>query len=395
MEEGIPFYRSKEIIEKAHGKEISLKFFISKEKFQKIREKYGAPNKGDLLISSVGARSGIPYLVKLEAPFYFKDGNLIWFRNFDDGLNSKYLYYYLNSNQGQGNIKSVMIGAAQPALTISGIKNLNLEILDVVTQQKIATFLSNYDDLIENNEKRIKILENIAKLIYEEWFVRFKFPGHEKVKMVDSETEFGLIPEGWKIRKVEDLLVRIKEKYDEKIHQNLPLLDLSRIPRKSFLLADYTNSGFLTTSRFIFNEDDILFGSIRPYFHKVVFTHGSGITNSSVFILRPKKKIYFTYSLIYLFDEETIRWTTTNSQGTKMPVIDWKVLEKKEILMPSKEILENYNKKVNSLFNIIKNLSKKNQNLRKTRDLLLPKLISGEIDVSGLDIQLNQEVVNI
>lgn len=385
--EGIPFYRSKEIIEKSQNKEISIRLFISRDKFQRISKEYGVPTKGDLLISSVGARSGIPYIVKDELPFYFKDGNLIWFRNFDSELNSIYLCYYFNSHLGQGNLKSIMIGAAQPALTISGIKSLNLDVPNIKTQQKTATILSNYDTLIENNEKRIKLLENMAKLIYEEWFIKLRFPGHEKVKMINSGIEFGEIPNGWEVRKIEDLLERIKNKYNEEIHRNLPLLDLSRIPKRSFLLTDYTNSDFLTTSRFIFDEDNILFGSIRPYFHKVVFTHGSGISNSSVFILKPKKKIYFIYSLMNLFDEKTIKWATTNSQGTKMPVIDWKVLEKKEILLPPDSILEKYNRVAIPFINMIKKLSFKNQNLRKTRNLLLPKLISGKIDVSELEIQ--------
>jgi type I restriction enzyme S subunit len=97
---------------------------------------------------------------------------------------------------------------------------------------------------------------------------------------------------------------------------------------------------------------------------------------------------------MHLFDDETIKWATTNSQGTKMPVIDWKVLEKKEILLPTDSLLENYRIVTSSILNLIKKISFKNQNLHKTRDFLLPKLISGEVDVSNLDIKISEEVAN-
>src|SRR4030095_9006190 len=90
---GVPFYRSKEIIEKANGVEISSELFITKEKYFEIKKRFGSPNDGDLLIAAVGERAGIPYCVKNDGDFYFKDGNLIWFKDFNKEIDSKYLYY--------------------------------------------------------------------------------------------------------------------------------------------------------------------------------------------------------------------------------------------------------------------------------------------------------------
>ncbi|MFM6267758.1 MAG: restriction endonuclease subunit S, partial [Dolichospermum sp.] len=124
--EGVPFYRSKEIIEKAFGIPITESYFISDDRFNEIKNKYGSPKDGEILISSVGVRSGIPYLIKKDdGEFYFKDGNLIWLKEFCKDLDSQYLLYWLQSSVGQNSLMSMMIGSAQPALTIIGVSELS------------------------------------------------------------------------------------------------------------------------------------------------------------------------------------------------------------------------------------------------------------------------------
>ncbi|BCV20621.1 restriction endonuclease subunit S [Moorella sp. Hama-1] len=204
--EGVPFYRGKEIVEKHLGKlDVSTELFIDRAKFEQIRVKFGAPKAGDLLLTSVGTL-GIPYVVRKGEEFYFKDGNLTWFRNFRN-LDSLFLYYWLMSPQGREQLKKCMIGSSQPAYTITLLKEMEICLPDFPIQHKIAAILSAYDDLIENNNRRIKILEEMAQLIYREWFVKLRFPGHEKVRMVDSE--LGPIPEGWFISNIEDICERI------------------------------------------------------------------------------------------------------------------------------------------------------------------------------------------
>jgi type I restriction enzyme S subunit len=242
-------------------------------------------------------------------------------------------------------------------------------------QQKIASILSAYDDLIEVNNKRIKILEEMAQLIYKEWFVNFKFPGYEKVKIKNG------LPEGWEVKKIGEIVDSIKQKYIDEKNEGLPLLDLGRIPRKSLSISEYGLSNEIKTARKIFDEDDILFGNIRVYFHKVIFGMKKGITNSSVFVLRAKNKKYQNFFLNYFFSEDIISWASQNSGGTKMPVIGWEVLKKKKIILPEEGIIKEYNNRTNWMLVLIKNLNLQNENLRKTRDLLLPKLMSGEIEV--------------
>lgn len=338
-----------------------------------------------IILGRVGAYCGAVFYEKKK---FWPSDNTIVVTSKKPG-NNMFFYYVLKNYP----IRSFAGGAAQPLITHSLLKKFQMRLPNEdIERKKIGALLSNYDYLIDNNSRRIQLLESIAKLIYDEWFVKFKFPGHEKIQMTDSGTEFGEIPDGWIVINLQNCVEKINIKYKENEHNQLSLLDLSRIPRKSLMITEYGPNNFLQTSRCIFNEYDILFGSIRPYFHKVVFAHTKGITNSSVFVLRPKEG-YFEYILMNLFDDKTINWATTNSQGTKMPVIAWDVLKKKNILHPTKNILDEYKELVKPLFLLIKELSMECINLSTTRDLLLPKLMSGELDVSELDIKIAEAII--
>ncbi len=119
-------------------------------------------------------------------------------------FDKQFLLYYLRSEFGQAEISSKIVGTSQPKLALFRIKEIKVPRFSTLHQQKIARILSAYDNLIENNLRRIKILEEMAKTIYDEWFVKFRFPGHEKVKMVESE--LGLIPEGWNVERLSDIV---------------------------------------------------------------------------------------------------------------------------------------------------------------------------------------------
>ena len=202
VSEGVPFYRGKEITEKYKGNlDVSTELFITEEKFCEIERKFGAPRDGDLLLTSVGTL-GSPYVVKQGERFYFKDGNLTWFRNFSE-LDSKFLYHWLVSPQGKAELQKCTIGSSQSAFTIVLLKGMEIELPSLSTQRRIANILSAYDELIENNQRRIRILEDMARSLYREWFVHFRYPGHESVPLVASP--LGQIPQEWDVKKLKDV----------------------------------------------------------------------------------------------------------------------------------------------------------------------------------------------
>ena len=146
---GIPFFRGKEIIELYNNKEVSTELFISNEKYISIKEKYGVPNEGDILLSSVGTL-GVPYLVNDEK-FYFKDGNLTWFKDFDSKLNNKFLYWWLQSPMAKYQINNKCIGSTQKALPIKTLEKFEIDIPSLKEQNQIVSILENISNKIKLN----------------------------------------------------------------------------------------------------------------------------------------------------------------------------------------------------------------------------------------------------
>lgn len=162
-EEGIPFYRGKEIIEKSKGNDISTEIYIDYNKYREIKEKFGSPQKGDILLTSVGT-IGIPYLVKDEE-FYFKDGNLTWFKDFKANGYNLYLYYWIKFGEGKNNIDKVTIGSTQKALTISALKGMKIVIPSKKDIKKFGKYMSSVIERYEKNIAESNTLKNIRDVL--------------------------------------------------------------------------------------------------------------------------------------------------------------------------------------------------------------------------------------
>ncbi|MEW6418672.1 MAG: restriction endonuclease subunit S [Nitrospirota bacterium] len=178
---------------------------ISEEEFSKLVKQNCKPEVGDVLIAKDGA-SALDTVCLIKRPInVVLLSSVAILRPNPDKVLPSYLHFYLDAEPTRTYMKNAFTtGAAMPRVILKDFKKIKVLLPSIELQNKIASILSAYDDLIENNLKRIKILEEMAQMIYREWFVNFRFPGHEKVKMVKSE--LGMIPEGWKIRKVGDIL---------------------------------------------------------------------------------------------------------------------------------------------------------------------------------------------
>ena len=252
-------------------------------------------------------------------------------------------------------------------------------------QHKIATILCAYDDLIENNTRRIKILEEMAQAIYREWFVHFRFPGHEKAKMIDSQQ--GRVPEGWLAAKLGDVAEEVRRSvHPSRVDPDTPYFGLEHLPRKSIALSEWGVAGKLQSTKLAFEKGEILFGKIRPYFHKVGVAPVRGICSSDTIVIRPKEPQFFGFVLACVSSEAFVDHAAKTSQGTKMPRANWEVLVKYPLLIPPVPLLLPFNEQMRQSVDLMHNLIFCNRNLRQTRDLLLPRLISGEVDVSELEI---------
>jgi type I restriction enzyme S subunit len=375
-ESGVPFYRGKEIIEKHNGAlRVSTDLFISEERFSEVCAKNGAPSAGDLLLTSVGTL-GIPYVVQPGERFYFKDGNLTWFRNFE-GLTSDYLYYWLLSPSGKAELKRCTIGSSQPAFTIVLLKDIEIALPPLPVQRRIASILSAYDDLIENNTRRIEILEEMARRLYEEWFVHFRFPGHEEVSF--KESELGEIPEGWEVATVGDFvnIKRGKTITKKKIEPgNVPVVAGGLRPAYYHSTAN-TKGPLLTISASGANA-----GHVSLYYDDVWASDCSFIDSSE------SQHVYYYYLMLKVRQEEV----THLQRGSAQPHVYPKDVMGLQAVNAPLSLRESFMNHVGPMFRAIDTLLKKNVNLRAQRDLLLPKLVSGEIDVSDMPMPEDKEV---
>ncbi|MGL2963869.1 restriction endonuclease subunit S [Flavobacterium sp. RSB2_4_14] len=160
VEEGIPFYRGKEVIELSKGKSISSELFISNEKFEEIKSKFEVPKKGDILISSVGT-IGVSWLVDGFEDFYFKDGNLTWLKKYKTILKGEYFHLWLNSENGKNQIDGEVIGSTQKALTISSLRNFKILFPNQDVYKQIGNEFVNYYELMQSNLIEIKSLTQL------------------------------------------------------------------------------------------------------------------------------------------------------------------------------------------------------------------------------------------
>jgi type I restriction enzyme S subunit len=296
---------------------------------------------------------------------------------------TNWLFYYFNAN------KEILVsragGTAQKNLLLRDLRAFDLSIPPRSDQQKIAAILSAYDNLIENNTWRIKILEEMAQAIYREWFVNFRFPGHEGVRMVESEQ--GPVPEGWEIRELFDMA---DVTYGFPFKSNIFTSEPTDKPviRIRNILNDYTDN-FTTESvsdKYVVNNGDLLVG-MDGDFHMGKWAGGTAYLNQRVVRFRPKEKLPNYY--LFLALEKPIQYFDSTITGTTVAHLSDKDLKSIRLLIPDDQLLKKINEIFNPLFLFEMKLKIKNANLHSTRDLLIQRLFNEEIDVSRLDIRIS------
>lgn len=399
---GIPFYRSKEIIQKHDGDNINTKLYISKERYQEIKRSFSVPVKGDMLMTSVGT-IGVPYIVKKNEEFYFKDGNITWYKNFTQKLNSTYLFYLMDSVVGKTLIKGITIGSSQAALTIDSMKELEIPCPDRNIQDKIVSILSAYDKLIENNNRRIAILEEMAQRLYREWFVHFRFPGHENVKMVESK--LGLIPENWHNFKIENIVSFNRGKSyrssEINVEDGVPFINLKNIRAYGGFNKGGTKlfDGIYKESHKVRPGDIVMAVTDMTQERRLVgqvarvpnMKSDYAIISMDLIKLIPFQAQNSVYVYSLLRYSNLSRKIAGFANGANVLHLDPELVLQQDFIMPDDDTIKRFTSLVESLYNSVDICEEKNETLRKTRDHLLPRLISGDIDVSKLCVKIIKE----
>jgi type I restriction enzyme S subunit len=301
---------------------------------------------------------------------------------------SEYVYYFLKTQYNE--LRNLSSGVR---------KNLNSEDIkrfvvrlpeDLDDQKKIAAVLSVLDAKIDCNNRINAELEAMAKTLYDYWFVQFDFPDASGKpykssggKMVYNTTLKRDIPTDWGVLKLSDLVDLIKGNISPAdLSKDTPYVGLEHIGRRKIALTDWASSDLAASDKTIFKKDDILFGKIRPYFHKVTVAPFDGITSTDTIILRPKRKNYSGFALETVFADEFIDAATQSSTGSKMPRADWNVLRNYTVPGPTTDLLDVFNAVYENAIKKIQLSGLENRKLTELRDWLLPLLMNGQVTVA-------------
>ena len=326
---------------------------------------------GDIVIARTGATVGYAKLIRNNELSVFAS-YLVRIRVDPEKADPGYVGRIVESEVYKRFVLSRVGGAAQPNANAKVLSSFRLPIPEKAIQGRIASILSAYDDLIENNRRRIRLLEESARLLYREWFVRFRFPGHEDVKIIDG------VPEGWEKKRLIDIAELImgqspKSKFYNDKGEGLPFHQGVTNFGERFV----KHKTYCTTKNRIAEKGDILC-SVRAPVGRLNITLDKIIIGRGLSSIRSKSgyQSFLYYNLKdHFFKEDMI------GGGAIFAAVTKKDMENQELLCPFTGVIEKFEYISNPIDEQIKILHNQNIRLKKARDLLLPRLMNGEIEV--------------
>ena len=327
-------------------------------------------SQGDLLVAMTDLTQNAPILG--SPAFIPEDGRFLHNQRLGKIINLKtdkiapsFLFYLLNTAPVRGQIKGSASGATVRHTSPSRIYDVSVELPPLPIQRRIADILSAYDELIENNQRRIKILESMARALYREWFVHFRFPGHESMPRVPSP--LGEIPHGWEAGRLDDLLV---------LQRGFDLPKAKRIEGSTPIYAATGVTGY-------HNEAKVLAPCVitgrSGTIGKVLYVQEDFWPLNTVLWVKefPRSEPLYAYYLLSALDLKQF------NSGAAVPTLNRNDIHGLDVLIPSRSLQQRFQEKAGAMLRQIRVLELKCENLRRTRDLLLPRLLSGQIDVGA------------
>ena len=297
---------------------------------------------------------------------------------------NEFLYYLLKANISH--LINKESGTVFGSINKNDIETFEVTLPeDSEDQMKILTILRNIDKKIEICKDLNKNLEQLLHTVFNYWFISF-----DKFKNVSfKQSPLGDIPDGWDCGVLRDLLTLIKNPIKADETNGLPYLPIDIIPMNSLGISELKSDDEANSSLITFDKNDILIGAMRVYFHRVVISPCSGVTRSTCFVLKSDQEHYLSYLLLLCNLDRTIQYAQNTSKGTTMPYAVWdNGLGNMDIIIPPDNILLEFHELVFPIIEKIRDSYLEINKLSKLRDTLLPKLMSGEIDVSNINCDL-------
>ena len=352
-------------------------------------------HEGDIVFSRVGSvdrRS----LVRQEEDGWLFSGRCLRVRPNSEIIDSGYLSYFFALPTFQEHIRSVAVGATMPSLNTKILSDVDILFPTLPEQRAIAHILGTLDDKIELNRRMNQTLEAMARAIFQDWFVDFgpvraKMEGQDPYllpelwdlfpdDMVDSE--LGEIPEGWVVGSLGDVSHSpVRNVSPANVDEETPYIGLEHMPRRSIALSEWGRADKVTSNKLAFRKGEVLFGKLRPYFHKVGTVPVDGICSTDMVVVKPIAKSWSSFVLSCISTDEFVGYTDQTSTGTRMPRTNWKTMSRYGVCLPPERIAQAFQEVTGYLLDRISINIHQTRSVASQRNALLPKLVSGDMQL--------------
>jgi type I restriction enzyme S subunit len=327
-----------------------------------LRNKRAKPQAGDLIYAREAPAGNVALIT--EGQEVCLGQRTVLLRPNPKIADSAYLTYYLLAPEQKHRLLGTATGATVTHVNIPVIRALEISLPPLPVQRRIADILSAYDDLIENNRRRIALLEETARLTYRKWF------GETASSCLSS-------PLSPRTATLADVCHDVRRGVSpDAIAPSTPYIGLEHMPRRSISLCEWDSAQKVTSTKLAFDAGDILFGKIRPYFHKVGIAFVSGVASSDAIVIKPNRPELLAYVLMTVSSDAFVAAASQGmKEGSKMPRADWKQMLQYPVALPDAATLAAFNKVLGPILAQLKTLCFSTRNLAASRDMLLPRLM--------------------
>ncbi|MCE4363935.1 restriction endonuclease subunit S [Xanthomonas hortorum] len=369
------------------GEEISLEYGKAMRGYDEVRGKYrvfgsngaigwteNALAEGPgVILGRKGAYRGVRFW---REPFWVID--TAYYVVPKKKLDMRWLYYAIKHHK----LGEIDDGSPIPSTTRAAVYVRELTVPSLKEQGEISYVLGVLDDKIELNRRMNQTLEAMARTLFKSWFVDFDGMSPEDMQ----ESELGLIPKGWRAGTLSDVAEHPRRSVQPgNIKANTPYLALEHMPRRCIALAEWEVADGLESNKYEFKRSEILFGKLRPYFHKVGVAPVDGVCSTDIVVIAPSSPTWFGFVLTHTSSDEFVKYTSAGSTGTKMPRTSWQEMSRYAIALPPESIAFEFNQHIQRMTEKIVSNIHESQALIQLRDTLLPKLLSGELRVKDAE----------
>ena len=341
-------------------------------------DRYGLEH-GDLVVCE-GGEPGRCAIWRDEVP-HMKIQKALHRIRTKEQLDNRYLHYWFLLSGRRGTLEPYFTGTTIKHLTARSLNDLQIHLPPKPEQEAIAHILGTLDDKIELNQRMNETLEAMARALFKSWFVDF-----EPVRAKTAQSKSRDVPAGWRTGTLAEVAVARRQNVaPADCGAETPYIGLEHMPRRSIALESWGTAGCVKSAKSRFEKGDILFGKLRPYFHKVGIAPVDGVCSTDIVVITPKSPEWWAFVSATVSSDPFVSYADQTSTGTRMPRTSWKTMGQYPICIPPDQLALAYQEAMQPILARILTNIHLSRTLAQIRDILLPKLISGEVRIADAE----------